>query len=228
MIKKASKNKLSSGKISKLMAKTNFYPVWGTIYIPEINIIKGDITKQKVDAIVNSANEYLLVGGGVDGAIHLAAGDKLEEECKSIGRCEISEAVITKGYNLDAKHVIHTVSPRYKNEEKIENVLHLLRNCYKNTLLLALKNNIESIAFPAIGTGIFQIPYNKACKVALSSIKEIVCDPSEFHFFKKINFIVRTDENYETYVNTLKEFFNQDDKDLIPGFHTFIPEKHQI
>lgn len=200
--------------------------MWGTIFIPKINIIKGDITEQNVNAIVNSANEYLLVGGGVDGAIHLAAGNQLEEECQKIGRCEVSEAIITKGYNLPAKYVIHTVAPRFHKGKNEENAFQLLRNCYKNTLLLALQNGVETISFPAIGTGIFLFPYDKACKVAISATKEIVCDPSEFHLFKEINFVVRTDDNYDIYTKTLNEFFDQEDEDLSPGFHTYIPQKH--
>ena len=136
-------------------------------------LIKGDITKQKTDAIVNAANTALKHGGGVCGAIFAAAGaDELQKECDKIGGCKTGEAVITKGYNLPAQFIIHTVGPVWHggshNEEK------LLRNCYLNSLTLAKEHNIKSIAFPLISSGIFGYPKDEALKVAESTINEFL------------------------------------------------------
>ena len=134
----------------------------------KISIIIGDITKQKTDAIVNAANISLLGGGGVDGAIHRAAGKKLQEECRTLNGCQTGEAKITKGYNLPAKFVIHAVGPvwnggNYGEEEK-------LANCYKNSLALAVKHKIKTISFPSISTGIYRFPVDIASKIALREI----------------------------------------------------------
>jgi O-acetyl-ADP-ribose deacetylase (regulator of RNase III) len=130
-----------------------------------IEIVKGDITKLHVDAIVNAANSSLLGGGGVDGAIHCAAGSQLYEECRRLGGCETGQAKITGGYNLPAKYVIHTVGPVWNGGGQGEP--ELLASCYRNSFALALRNNIRTIAFPAISCGIYGYPIGEAVEIAL-------------------------------------------------------------
>ncbi len=132
-----------------------------------LEIIRGDITKQDTEAIVNAANKQLAPGGGVAGAIHRAAGPELWEECKKIGGCETGEAKITGGYNLAARYVIHTVGPVYNNTS--ENARDL-ENCYLNSLSLAVRHGIKSISFPAISTGIFGYPLEEAAEVSLRAV----------------------------------------------------------
>ena len=138
----------------------------------KISFILGDITKIKADAIVNAANYHLLGGGGVDGAIHRAAGHELYEECKTLGGCKTSEAKITKGYNLPAKYIIHTVGPIYGRENGQE--AKLLKGCYWSSLELAEKHKLKSIAFPSISTGAFGHPRDEAAQIAISTVKEFL------------------------------------------------------
>ena len=133
-----------------------------------IEIVEGDITRLEVDTIVNAANQTLLGGGGVDGAIHRAAGPELREACALLGGCRTGEAKITPGFKLPARYVIHTVGPVWGGGERGEN--QLLAACYRNSLALALEHNLESIAFPAISTGAYRFPADRAALIALRTV----------------------------------------------------------
>jgi O-acetyl-ADP-ribose deacetylase (regulator of RNase III) len=168
--------------------------------LEKIEIQQGDITQLDVDAIVNAANTKMLGGGGVDGAIHRTAGSKLLEECRAIGGCPTGEARITKGYNLRARHVIHTVGPVYSGKPKDS---QLLTNCYLNSLKLAVDNNLATIAFPAISCGVYGYPIEDACKIAVhTSCEFLKRNPS----LKKIIFIQFSPEDcavYEAYLKSI-------------------------
>ena len=160
----------------------------------KIELIKGDITKLKVDAIVNAANNSLLGGGGVDGAIHRAAGHELYEECKLLNGCETGQAKITKGYNLPSKFIIHTVGPVWRGGNNNEPVL--LAQCYQNSLLLAIKNNVKTLAFPNISTGVYGFPKDKAAEIAIRQVKDFLAKHEEI---ENVTFVAFDDENYRLY-----------------------------
>ncbi len=168
----------------------------------EIILLSGDITKVPVDAIVNAANSSLLGGGGVDGAIHRAAGKELLEACKKIRQNEypqglpVGEAVITKGFKLPAKYVIHTVGPVWKGGN--HNEKQLLKNAYENSLRLAEKYKLKSIAFPNISTGVYRFPKELAAEIAIDAVRNF-----EAKSLEKVYFVVFDKENLEIYSQKL-------------------------
>ena len=164
-----------------------------------IKLYQGDITQLQVDAIVNAANKTLLGGGGVDGAIHRDAGKKLLAECRTLNGCETGEAKITKGYNLLAKYVIHTVGPVY-NGGKFNEALKLT-SCYKKSLEVAIKNNVGTIAFPNISTGVYGYPKTEAAEIAIREVKLFL---ENFKKIEQVIFCVFDDENFEIYQSLLK------------------------
>ena len=169
--------------------------------LDKLEVMQGDITELAVDAIVNAANSSLLGGGGVDGAIHRAAGPELLKECWTLAGCPTGEARITKGYNLAARHVIHTVGPIYSGKPRDKT---LLTGCYQNSLKLAAENNVHSLAFPAISCGVYGYPIEEACKIAVDTTCSFLKNdqPIEkviFMLFSPMNLNV-----YEKYVKSLR------------------------
>jgi len=163
-----------------------------------IELIKTDITKLKADAIVNAANSKLAGGGGVDGAIHRAAGPQLLEECKTLNGCETGKAKITKAYNLPCKYVIHAVGPVWRGGNNNEN--ELLKSCYHDSLTIAKEYNFNSIAFSNISTGIYGFPKGEAANIAIDTAMKFL---SKNEFPKKVIFVCFDDENYKIYKQLL-------------------------
>jgi O-acetyl-ADP-ribose deacetylase len=167
----------------------------------KLSVVKGDITKQEVDAIVNAANASLLGGGGVDGAIHRAAGVELLEACRALNGCRTGEAKITKGYNLPAKYVIHAVGPVWGGGSGNEETL--LYDAYYNSLELALQYKLQSVAFPNISTGIYRFPKSMAAEIAIKAVNGFCrAHPAAF---SEITFVCFDDENYNLYLSMLKQ-----------------------
>jgi len=167
--------------------------------IGTIEINKGDITQLKVDAIVNAANTTLLDGGGVDGAIHRAAGNELLDECKKLGGCKTGEVKLTNGYNLPAKYIIHTVGPVWNGGNHNED--ELLASCYRNSLKLAVEKGIKSIAFPAISTGVYLFPLERATKTAIDEVAKFLGTNDEI---KKVIFVAFDETTHNCYEEKLK------------------------
>jgi O-acetyl-ADP-ribose deacetylase (regulator of RNase III) len=159
-----------------------------------VDLIKGDITSLEVDAIVNAANNSLLGGGGVDGAIHRAAGPQLLIECRGLNGCETGQAKITAGYKLKAKYIIHTVGPVWYGGNNDED--SLLASCYQNALAFAGDRKIKTIAFPGISTGVYRFPIDRAATIAINETERFL---SKNPFPEKVIFVAFSDDQYEIY-----------------------------
>ncbi len=168
--------------------------------IEKLNIIQGDITKEDVDAIVNAANKSLLGGGGVDGAIHRAAGPELLKECRTLGGCDTGEAKITKGYLLPARYVIHTVGPVYGGGTAQE--AEKLTSCYKKSLEIASQRGLKSLAFPAISCGVYGYPLPEASRIALHTVVEYCKEHPEI---KEVRFVLFSQKVLNIFKNALEE-----------------------
>lgn len=169
-----------------------------------IETVLGDITKQTdVEAIVNAANNSLLGGGGVDGAIHRAAGRELLAECRTLNGCETGEAKITSAYKLPCKYIIHTVGPIYRGGNSGEP--QLLENAYKNSMKVALQNKIRTIAFPSISTGIYSYPLEQAAEIAVKTVNDFYMEhPNEFDCIRFVLFDERTKQAYDNAIDKIK------------------------
>lgn len=157
-------------------------------------IVRGDITLERVDAIVNAANSSLLGGGGVDGAIHAAAGPQLLEECATLGGCPTGKAKMTKGYRLPARHVLHAVGPVWRGGGAGED--EALAGCYRESLRLAEEAGLASVAFPSISTGIYGFPVERACRIALREIRSFLAASKRVRLVKVVTFSARDLEVY--------------------------------
>ena len=165
-----------------------------------IRYIKADITRLEVDAIVNAANSSLLGGGGVDGAIHRAAGPELLAECRTLHGCETGDAKITKGYKLPAKHVIHTVGPIYSGSESDP---VRLKSCYIKSLDIAKEHNLHTIAFPAISCGVYGYPWEEATEIAVATVRDWLEDNADYEL--DVTFCCFSDEMYRLYDNLINK-----------------------
>jgi len=166
----------------------------------DIEVVVGDITDQRVGAIVNAANNSLLGGGGVDGAIHSAAGPRLWQECRTLRGCETGDAKITGGYELPAQRVIHTVGPRWYGGQQDEP--ELLASCYRRSLILAEAHHLSSVAFPAISTGVYGYPLAAATAVAVATISQMAC---QLKWVRVVRFVCFDEQTAEIYRATLSE-----------------------
>jgi O-acetyl-ADP-ribose deacetylase (regulator of RNase III) len=169
-----------------------------------IELVQGDITHQSTDAIVNAANSSLLGGGGVDGAIHRAAGPRLIAETRALGGCQTGDAKISGGYDLKARHVIHTVGPVY--ERNIPQIPQLLASAYRRSLEVAVENNLRTLAFPSISTGIFGYPVNEAAVIALQTVCEFSRANEQIQLARFVLFDLHT---FEAYADALRHLVDQ-------------------
>lgn len=169
-------------------------------WIQRFVLVEGDITRQAVDAIVNAANESLLGGGGVDGAIHRTAGPRLLDECRTLNGCPTGEAKITQGYNLPAKHVIHTVGPIWRGGQHGED--DLLARCYRSCFARAEQHGLRTIAFPSISTGAYCFPIQRAARIALAEIKDAL---SRNPTLERVIVVCFEKSVYDCYLNTIRD-----------------------
>jgi O-acetyl-ADP-ribose deacetylase (regulator of RNase III) len=165
-----------------------------------LELLQGDITEQDAEAIVNAANRSLLGGGGVDGAIHRAAGPQLLAECRTLGGCETGDAKITKGYKLKARHVIHTVGPIYHSDGK--RAPELLASCYRRSLEVASENKLKSVAFPSISTGAYGYPLEEAAPIALKTVIDYLKAHPDIQL---VRFVLFGNDAYQAYEKALKD-----------------------
>jgi len=168
-----------------------------------IEMIQGDITRLEVDAIVNAANQSLLGGGGVDGAIHRAAGPQLLAECRKLGGCLTGEAKITSAYDLPARYVIHTVGPIWHGGDRHED--SLLASCYRNSLQLALTHQLRSIAFPSISTGVYRFPIERASRIALRVIDDFITTEEQA---PRVMIVCFSDQDLAVYQKTYRDLMS--------------------
>jgi O-acetyl-ADP-ribose deacetylase (regulator of RNase III) len=168
--------------------------------VSKIDIVRGDITKLDVDAIVNAANTTLLGGGGVDGVIHRAAGSELLAECRTLGGCRPGEAKITRGYRLPARFVIHTVGPVWRGGQRQEP--EILANCYRSSLQLAVENELETIAFPAISCGAYGYPIPEAAQIAVKTTRNFLATVDKID---KVIFVLWGKDTYDAYRKALQK-----------------------
>lgn len=201
-------NYVTVSDVAKEYHESHQYDVMTDEILSKIVLWRGDITKLKVDAIVNAANESLLGGGGVDGAIHSAAGPDLLKECRTLDGCETGEAKITKGYRLPAKFIIHAVGPRYQGRQKDK---FNLTGCYKNSLDLMLKNDLKTIAFPCISTGIYGYPNEDAAHVALDTVHQWLV--KNHGSVENIIFCLFLKVDVDIYNQALREIYERSRKD---------------
>jgi len=179
--------------------------------LERVSLFQGDITKMDIDVIVNAANRSLLGGGGVDGAIHAAAGPKLLDECRELNGCLTGQSKITKGYDLPARHIIHTVGPIYSPTEKEERA-EQLASSYRTSLELAVENSLRHIAFPSISTGIYGYPIVDATRIALSTARTFL-ELENANKLERVIFVVWSDKDKRVYENLIPEYFPLGEKE---------------